>query len=439
MNVEVETLPNCVTSIRVEVPPDRVAGEWERISREFRTQARVPGFRPGKVPADVIEKRFEKEIREELTRKLLNETTREVIRERKLRVLSVSDVQDLELDADRTMRFTATLITAPEFELPEYKGISVTLPAVEVTDGDVETALEALRERHAEYPDAGDRGAVPGDFAVIDYTGSIDGQPVGEGFPGAGKFLASNTGFWLRLSEDAFLPGFTAQIEGMRSGDERTVTVDLPADFAAKDLAGRRIEYQVTLKELRTQALPEVDDAFAAKIVQGKTLSEVREMVRTDLARDKETNVEREKQGQVMQRLLGQIECELPEGMLRSETQRILGDIVRENQERGIAEEVLQENKQELIAGASRGARDRLKGNFVLARIAEKEGIQVTKEDFQRRLSLMSTRYRMPAAKLLKELEKRNAIGSIEEEILLAKALDFVASNATVQTTSPTA
>jgi trigger factor len=433
MNVEVETLPNCITSLRVEVPPDRVAGEWERVSREFRNQARVPGFRPGKVPSAVIEKRFEKEIREELTRKLLSETTREVIRDRKLRVLSVSDVQDLEIDADRTMRFTATLITAPEFELPEYKGIPVTLASSDVTDAEVDTALESLRERHADYAVASDREAAPGDFVVLDYEGTVDGQPLEEAVPGAGKFLASNKGFWLRLADDSFLPGFTAQIAGMRAGEEKTVPVDLPADFAAKDLAGRRIEYAVRLGEIRTQALPELDDAFAAKVLEGKTFAELREAIRSDLAREKEAEAEREKRNQVMQRLLEQIECELPEGMVRNETQRILGEIVRENQGRGIADQVLQENKQELITGASRGARDRLKGNFVLARIAEKEGIKVTPEDFQRRLTLMSVRFQMAPAKLLKELEKRDAIGTLEEEILLAKALDFVASNASVE------
>jgi len=142
MNVEVESLPNCVTSLRVEVPPDRVEGEWARVAADFRAHARVPGFRPGKVPAAVIEKRFEKEIREELTRKLLSETTREVIRERKLRVLSISEVQDLEIGDDKSMKFTATLITAPEFELPEYKGVPVTLPAVEVTEAEVDASIE---------------------------------------------------------------------------------------------------------------------------------------------------------------------------------------------------------------------------------------------------------------------------------------------------------
>jgi len=272
-----------------------------------------------------------------------------------------------------------------------------------------------------------------GDFVVIDYAGQADGQPLEEIVPQAGKFLARNTGFWLCVTEDAFLPGFCPQVIGMRPGQEKEISVDLPADFPAKELAGHRVTYIVALKEIHTQALPELDDAFAAKVVEGKTLAELREMVRGDLLREKEAASEREKRNQALQHLLNQIECELPEGMVRSETQRVLADIVRENQERGVGEEVLQENKQDLIAGASRGARERLKGNFVLARIAEKEGIKVTQDEFQRRITLMAMRYRMQPAKLLKELEKRDAIGSVQEEILLAKALDFIASNASVQ------
>jgi trigger factor len=142
MNVEVEQLPNCLASIHVELPPERVKQEWSEIVKGFRQAARIPGFRPGKAPQNVVEAKYRKEIQEELTRKLVQETTREAIKEKGLKVLSVSNVDDVEFTPERSMRFTATLITTPEFELPEYKGIRVKAQSAEVTGEEVDSALD---------------------------------------------------------------------------------------------------------------------------------------------------------------------------------------------------------------------------------------------------------------------------------------------------------
>src|SRR4051794_31238833 len=131
MNVEVEQLPNCLASIHVELPPARVKQEWNEIVKELRQAARIPGFRPGKAPPNVVESKYRKEIEEELKRKLVQQTTREAIKEKGLKVLSISNVDDVEFTPERSMRFTATLITTPEFELPEYKGIKVMVPSAD--------------------------------------------------------------------------------------------------------------------------------------------------------------------------------------------------------------------------------------------------------------------------------------------------------------------
>ena len=150
MNVEVENLPNCIASLHIELPPDFVTKEWNEVVKGFRKVARIPGFRPGKAPQNVVEAKFRKEIQEELTKKLVSQMTREAIREKGLNVLSISDVDAVEFTPERSMRFTATLITAPEFELPDYKGIQVKVPSGEVTDQEVEQGLQNLRERHAD-------------------------------------------------------------------------------------------------------------------------------------------------------------------------------------------------------------------------------------------------------------------------------------------------
>src|SRR5215210_1234017 len=173
MNVQVESLPNCITTLRVEVPPEKVRQTQDKIAKDFTGQAKIPGFRPGKAPRQVVEKKFQREITEEVRKKLLSESCREAINEKKLRVLSVAEVEDIEIADDKTMRFTATLVTAPEFELPDYKKIPVRQHAADVTEAEVDEAIENLRNQSADFSDIADRGLQMDDFAVIDYSGNI--------------------------------------------------------------------------------------------------------------------------------------------------------------------------------------------------------------------------------------------------------------------------
>jgi trigger factor len=436
MNIQVETQPNCLTTVRIELPPEKVTQKIDTITRDYHRHARIPGFRPGKAPRPVIEQRFRKEIREELERQLIGEGCREAIKEQNLRVVSVADVQNVALGPDQSFRFTVILYTQPEFELPDYQNIPLTLPPLEVTETEVDEAIEHLRNRHAEFADIPSRAVQIDDYAVIDYTGTIDGQPVSEVAPKGGRLLASGQDFWIRLTEGAFLPGFSAALVGLSPGESRSFAIDLPADFPAEELRGRRIDYQVTLKAVKQKSLPALDDQFAERVVQGKTLAELRTMVRSDLETEKASQAEREKRTQIMNHLNGKVECEVPPNLMRTETRRILADIVRENQVRGVAEDLLKENEKELVGAAMQGAKERLKGAFILLRIAEKEGIKVTAEEFRDRVATLAGHYQMTPEKMLKEIEKRDIAGQIEEEILTGKVLDFLASRVSVQPTA---
>lgn len=438
MNVQLENLPNCITTMRVEVPADKVTQTREAIIREYAQHAKFPGFRPGKAPRAVIEAKFKKEIQDELQQRLISESCRAAIVENKLRVLTISNVEDVEFAADQTLRFTATVVTPPQFELPEYKGIKVQAPASDVTEKDIDEGIERLRDQAADFVDVTDRTLAMDDFAVVTYTGTIDGKHVEEVVPSA-KILGHNTDFWLKLTTETFLPGFSDKVIGMTAGETREFDLAVAADFAVKDLASKTLHYSVTLTAIKAKVMPELNDAFAATIVPGKTLAEVRELIRGDITRQKTSEQENEKRGQIMKHLLSQVECELPEGMVANEAQRVMNDIVRENQSRGISDEVIRQNEAAMQVSASETARERLKGTFILIRIAEAEKISVTREDFNRRLALMAMRYQMPVEKLQKELERREALDSVNEEILTGKVLDFLLANASVETTAPAA
>ena len=439
MNVQIENLPNCLTTMRVELPSERVAKAWAEIAKEYIQHARIPGFRPGKAPRALIEAKFKKDIQERVQSDLLSESCREAIAQEKLSVISLADIQDVEFGADKSLRFTATLVTTPTFELPEYKALPVTLPPVEVTDADVKEAIERFREQAADFNDLTGRPVQMDDFAVIDYEGTIDGQPISEVVPTAAKPLSTNTDFWIKLTPESFLPGFSEGLLGAAIGETREFDVEVPADFPVTDLQGRKLHYTVTVKSIKEKVLPEVDDAFAGKLLEGKTLADLEKVLQSELKSQKLHEAESEKRNQIMTQLISKVECELPESLVRSETSRMLSEIVRENQGRGVPDEVIKSNSAELIASAGTSARDRLKGVFVLLRIAQEEKISVSKQEFDQRIAAMAMRQETTPEKLRKQLTEAGNMDRLHEDMLTGKVLDFLASNVSVSTSAPEA
>jgi trigger factor len=255
-------------------------------------------------------------------------------------------------------------------------------------------------------------------------------------FPKAGKPLSGNEDFWIKMTDEAFFPGFCQALVGARPGDLRTFQVEVPADFPVEGMPGQKIDYEVTIRAIKKKVLPELDDAFADTIVKGKTIEELRGVSRDELERRHAMENDRAKRNQIMRHLLSWVECELPVNLVRQETQRILSDIVRENQARGVADEVLKESEKEIVGSAAQTAREKLKGTFILLRIAEKENLTVNREELFGRVATLAERYEMGFEQMLKELQKRGALDQIQEEIVTAKALDFVVGHAII-TESP--
>src|SRR5450631_3857649 len=195
MKVEVENQPQGLATLRIELPPEEVRKEWDSIASNYSRHARIPGYRAGKAPRQVIEKKFRKEIQDELTKALVSKSYHEAIAEKKLRVVSLTDLGDVEFGDDRSMRFRATVVTAPEFELPDYKKIPLQLPDTNVTEAEVDAAVERLREQSADFVDVPERGLAMEDFAVIDFEGSIEGKPISELAPEASKNLQGRKKF----------------------------------------------------------------------------------------------------------------------------------------------------------------------------------------------------------------------------------------------------
>ena len=267
---------------------------------------------------------------------------------------------------------------------------------------------------------------------MIDFDGSLAGVAISEIVPDASKNLHGGKKFWLRAAGDNFLPRFVEQIVGMNAGDTRSVQVEFPADFPVPELAGKKADYAVTLNEIKQKVLPELDDAFAGKLMKDKTLADLRHTLEHDLEHEKEHEIEREKEAQIVKYLQEQVSFDLPPTLLKAETRRALNELVHRNRERGVPDEMLKGKEKELIEGAGSLAAHRLKTNFILHRIAEREKIEVAPEEIDERIREQAAQYNIPVEKVRKELEEHDRIDGLVEEVLLGKTLDFLKANVTM-------
>jgi len=430
VNVTVENLAPCKKLVRVEVEAPVVDAEYDRIITEFQQHVSLPGFRPGKVPRDRVIKTFAKQIDEEVKKKLIGQHYRKALEEQKIHAVSNPDIEELQFGRGQALQFTATLETAPDFELPEYKGLPVRVPPTVVTESDMERALTVLREQRATYRDV-ERPVQAGDFVVSNYTGTCEGKPISDIVPTA-RGLTAQQNYWVHVEKDAFIPGFTEQLVGAVKGDHRSVQVEFPADFVEKALTGKKGVFEVDILQVKERALPEVNEELA-KAYGAENLEKFRDGIREDLLRELKYKQRTNVRNQLLGALLGRVTCELPEAVVQVETRNVVYDLVRQNQERGVSRETIDEKKEEIYSFASNNAKDRIKSAFILGRIAEKEGLKASREETSQRIIALAAQYQIKVDKFVRQLQERNGISEIEEQIITSKVLDFLQLHAQVE------
>ena len=434
MNVSVENLAPCKKLVRVELDAAAVDAAFDLITKDYQKQAALPGFRPGKAPRAMVLKKFEAEIKEEAKRKLIGENYRKAIDENKLQVVGYPDIEEVQFGRGQALQFTATVETAPEFQMPEYKGLPAVLEAKVVVEADVERAIELLCNQHVKYQTVA-RPLAKGDVAVVNYTGTCEGKPISELAPTA-KGLTEQKNFWVETADGSFIPGFAAQLIGAQAGEKRTVNVDFPADFVTAELQGKKGVYEVELVEVKEKIVPPVDDELAKKF-GAENVAKLREGVRTDLENELKYSRSRAVRNQVVRALLGRVTFDLPESAVAAETRNVVYDIVRQNTQRGIGRDLIEKQKDEIYSAAAGSAKDRVKLAFLVGRIAEQERITVTQEDVLKKAQQLAMVYQMPLDQFLKDLKKRDGVNELYDQVLHEKVLDLMEKQAVISEGTP--
>jgi trigger factor len=434
VNVTVENLGPCKKLVRIEVEAEKVNETFESVTGDFRKAANLPGFRPGKAPKEMVVRKYEKDIEDEARRKLISDAYRKAVEEQKLDVLGKPDIEEIQFSRGQPLQFAATVETAPEFQLPDYKGLMVTREAKVVTDADVEKALTVLREQRTEFKDV-DRPLASGDIAVVNYKGTCEGKPITDIAPTA-KGLTDKSNFWVEATPNSFIPGFADQLIGAKAGEKRTVNVDFPADFVTPQLAGKKGVYEVEVTQVKEKALPALDEALA-KAYSAESLEKLREGVRRDLENELNHNQNKAVRNQIIRTLLDRVNFDLPASAVAQETRNVVYNIVQDNAKRGISRDVIEQQKEQIYTAATHGAKERVKVAFLMQKIAEKEDIKVSQEEIAHRVQFLAGLYQIPADKFLKDLQKRNGLIEVYDQIMNEKVIDMLQQNAKIVDVPP--
>lgn len=432
MNIQVEDISETRKKAVASVTSDEIAAAEKELLGQFTNQAKIKGFRPGKAPANLIKTRYKQELADELKHKVMGDAYKKAIDESKLDVLSVIDVDEVELTADADAEFSFTVDIRPSFEVPDYKGIAVTVPSVEATEEEFQRTLDYVMNQRAEFNEA-DKAAEKGDYVRLDYTPTLDGAPIEELVEG-NPIYGSQTGTWEEAgSEDA--PGVRAVVDGivgMSAGDEKTVEQTFDDDFVVEGLRGKTVQYAIKVHEVREKKLPAIDEAFL-KGFGVETEEAFNQRLKDDIRSQKEQRNSNMTREQLMKELTSRVDFALPESAVEGETQSVLREFMARQMQQGATEEQFEEQKEQLFDGASAAARERIKGQLILSEIAQKEKVDVTEQDMQQAIYEQAMQTRTKPEDLIKQLrEDRNRVQQLQQNILFGKVLDLIEKEADV-------
>jgi len=415
---EVEQVSQCKRRIKATVPSEEVDKQFDATYQELRKVAKVPGFRPGKAPRQVVEMRMGKTFREEALSEIRRRAVGQAVREHKLRPIGLPQFDNIVYEKGQPFTFEATLEVLPEITLPEYKGIKIerrVAPAV--TEEDLAAALNRIRETHAEFVLVEDRPLRDGDFAVMTYEEEADGKTE--------RFERRV----VEIAQDVPLPGFGEKVRGMRPAEKREFQIQIPGDYPDKEAAGKLVNYRVELNEIRTMVLPEADDNLAKK-ARYASMEELKKALNRTLTEGREKSAEEDEIAQLMVYLLKNTEFEVPESLLsqwtRTRTKRKIQAAFRA----GMSRERVQEKGKEIIEDAAGEAYASLKLEIILSRIAEAEGISVSDEEVEAWMESFAARSNAAKEEVKKRFTDENLLDAVRDDILEKRVVSFLHNSA---------
>src|SRR6186713_2610960 len=421
-------------NISFEIPPDVVEAEISRVAKGYSKSARVPGFRQGKVPANVVRQRYKDQILYDVAHDLIPRVVGTALKERGLEPIAAPDIRDVVLEEGQPLKFTADFETLPPIDPGDYTGITVRRPPAVLEVGAVDHALEHLQQRHARWHPVEDRASEPGDTLLLDLirtrrTSVIEIPGEGPARGGADDKPETLQNVSIELGNKSNPPGFDQHLTGTKEGDRREFTVNYPPDYGVQELAGATVDYDVTVKGARRKELLPLDDEFAKEVSDVATLEELRAKVREDLTHGAEEESSHQMRHELLQQLGARLKV-APDVMVDQEVERRLEEFVRRLMEQGVDPMKASIDWQDFREKQRAPSMDTVKSTLVIDEIARREKIEATDEDVENEIAKFAERAGRTPAAVRARLEKDGALERIRAGVRREKTMAFLIEKA---------
>jgi len=412
--------PECMREIEVEIPADEVTKSFRSVLKRYQKLARIPGFRPGKVPESVLRNRFGKSIRDEVVEAILPPHFRVAMDEKGLRPVSQPQVSNLQLEEDQPLRFKAVFEVMPEFSVDGYQEVKVEKPSTDLTDAEFDDELERLRDAHSTMePVAEDRGLRDGDWAQISFAGELHGENA-EGAEGEAAQPQPIEGHdvSVEIGGRDTVEAFSDALRGAKPGQELKFEVSYPPDFGQKRMAGRTVAYAVEVRGIRKKVQPELNDEFAKEMGDYENLDDLKQKLRERMAADKKHRLLVDTRNRLVDALVEKFRFPLPESLVQNQIDTRLERGLRALAAQGMRTEDMRKLDFDRLREAQReAAASEVKGTMVLDRIADVEDIGVSDEEVERELQVISLQTREPLEILRERLTRDGSLARIREQL----------------------
>lgn len=425
MSLQVENLEKNMAKLTIEVSAEEFEKAIEKAYQKNKGKMSVPGFRKGKVPRKMIEKMYGTSVfYEDAANEIIPEAYANEVENCDLEIASQPSIDVVQIESGKPFIFTAEVATKPDVELGQYKGVEVEKKAAEVTDEEVDKALEDEREKQSRMVPVEGRAVADGDMVTIDFEGFVDG----EAFEG-GK----GTDYPLTIGSHSFIDTFEEQLVGKNVGEEVTVNVTFPEQYQAAELQGKPAMFKVSIKEIKQKELPELDDDFAQDVSDFDTLAEYKEDLKKKVLEKKEEEVKAQFEEDVVEKVVADAKMEIPAPMVDMQVRQMADNFARRMSSQGLTMEQYMQftgmTEDKLVEQMRPQALKTIQSRLVLEAIVKAENIEVTEDEFKAELEKMASMYQMEVEKL-DELISGKEKESMKLDIAVQKAVDFIVEQA---------
>jgi trigger factor len=424
MKASVEEISSIKKKVSIEIPEDQVTQEVESFYKDLGKKAKIKGFRPGKVPRDILERYFKDYIKAEVIQKLIQDTYPQALSEANLQPVSPPVVDPGEFENGKPFQYSAVIEVKPDIKLEGYTGLKIEGKKEEVKDEEVGERLKALQNLHANLKAISEaRPIQAGDYVIIDYEASMDGKPL-EG----GKAID----FTVEVGSGQFIPALEEKLIGLKPEEEKEIEVSFPEDYGYKKWAGKTISFHVKIKEIKEKILPPLDDEFAKDLGDYASFEELKAKLKGEIEKEKELGLKRQLKDQVVDQLLEANPFEVPDSLVEEQVKAMISDTKLRLAAQGVVLKNLSVSEEKLQEDYKVMAQKQVRTFLILEKIAGQEGIAVTDDEADDRLREMSERMHQKFDVVKRYYEKNGLLPEVKDGIIRDKTLNFLLEKANI-------